>query len=81
MELIGWIGSILFAACGIPQAYESYTKGNSDGLTWAFLLMWLGGEILTLIYITPKLDYPLIFNYTNNLVCLLVILRYKIRPR
>jgi len=81
MDTIGWIGSILFAACGIPQALDSYNKGNSDGLTWAFLLMWFFGEVLTLIYIIPKLDWPLIFNYTNNLVCLLVILRYKIKPR
>ncbi len=81
MELIGWAGSILFAACGIPQAYESYNKGNSNGLTWAFLLMWLGGEVLTLIYIIPKLDWPLLFNYSCNLLCLLLILRYKIKPR
>lgn len=81
MELIGWIGSILFAACGIPQAYESFKKGHSNGLTWAFLLMWLGGEILTLAYIIPKMDWPLLFNYINNLICLLVILRYKIKPR
>jgi len=81
MEYIGWIGSILFAACGIPQAYESYNKGNSNGLTWAFLLMWFFGEVLTLIYIIPKLDYPLLFNYSCNLICLLIILRYKIKPR
>ena len=81
MEYIGWAGSILFAACGIPQAYESYTKGHSRGLTWAFLLMWLGGEILTLAYIIPKGDWPLLFNYVNNLICLLIILRYKIKPR
>ena len=81
MEYIGWIGSILFAACGIPQAYESYTKGNSNGLTWAFLLMWLGGEILTLAYIIPKMDWPLLFNYINNLICLLIILFYKVSPR
>ena len=81
MDTIGWIGSILFAACGIPQALDSFKKGNSDGLTWAFLLMWLGGEILTLIYIIPKLDWPLIFNYTNNLLCLLIILWFKVKPR
>lgn len=81
MDIIGWTGSILFALCGFPQALESYKSGNSNGLTWSFILMWLGGEILTMIYIFPKLDLPLIFNYSLNLVFLLVILRYKIKPR
>lgn len=81
MELIGWTGSILFAICGIPQAYESFRRGNAYGLTWAFLLMWFFGEVLTLIYVIPKLDYPLLFNYSCNLICLLIILRYKIKPR
>ena len=81
MELIGWTGSILFAICGIPQALDSFKRGNSEGLTWAFLLMWFWGEGLTLIYIIPKLDYPLLFNYSCNLICLLIILRYKIKPR
>ena len=81
MDIIGWIGSILFAVCTIPQAIDSYKRGNSDGLTWAFLLMWFFGEILTLVYIIPKLDYPLIFNYTSNLLCLLIILWFKIKPR
>ena len=66
MEIIGWTGSILFAICGIPQALDSFKRGNSEGLTWAFLLMWFFGEVLTLIYVIPKLDWPLLFNYSCN---------------
>jgi len=81
METIGWIGSILFALCGFPQALQSYKDKHSNGLNWPFILMWLFGEILTLIYIWPKSDYPLIFNYSLNLIFLLVIIYYKIKSK
>lgn len=81
METIGWIGSALFAMCGVPQAIQCYRAGHARGLAWGFLGMWFFGEILTLAYILPKLDWPLIFNYTFNLALLLVIIRYKLLPK
>lgn len=81
METIGWIGSILLAFCGLPQAIESWKTKNSDGLTWGLLLMWFWGEIFTIIYIIPKWHWPLIFNYTANIIFLLIIIYYKINPR
>lgn len=81
LELIGWIGSILFAICGIPQAYHSYKSGHSNELTWTFLTLWFLGEVFTIIYIFPKRDYPLLFNYSINLMCLIVIFKFKIFPR
>lgn len=81
MEYIGWTGSILFALCGLPQAIKSVREKNSRGLSWGFLGMWFTGEILTLIYILPKLDLPLIFNYCFNLFCLLPIMYYRAFPR
>ena len=81
METIGWIGSILLAFCGLPQAIESWRTKNSDGLTWSFLLMWGVGEIFTIIYILPKWHWPLIFNYTANLIFIGIILYYKIKPK
>jgi len=81
MEIIGWIGSILFAICGLPQAIECHKAGHSRGLSWIFLLCWFFGEIFTIIYIFPKMDMPLLFNYVLNMVFLLVMLYYKIKPR
>jgi uncharacterized protein with PQ loop repeat len=81
METIGWIGSILLAFCGLPQAIESYKTKNSDGLTWGFLGMWGMGEIFTIIYILPKWHWPLIFNYTANIIFISIILYYKIKPK
>ena len=81
IENIGWIGSILLAFCGLPQAIESYKTKSSEGLTWGFISMWFIGEIFTIIYVFPKMDLPLLFNYTLNMVFLLVMLYYKIKPR
>lgn len=80
METMGWLGSVLLAFCGLPQAVESYRTKNSDGLTWGFLLMWFFGEVFTFVFILPTMLLPLVFNYTANLIFLCVILYYKIRP-
>ena len=81
METLGWIGSILLAFCGLPQAIESYKQKCSHGLTWGFILMWFSGELLTLAYVIPKLDLPLLFNYVTNIIFLSIIIYYKINPK
>lgn len=82
IETIGWIGALLFSLCAVPQAIACYRDGNAKGLDWLFLLMWAGGEVLTLGYVLTKDNVaPLIVNYVLNLACLLVILYYKIKPR
>ena len=81
METIGWIGSILLAFCGLPQAWESYKTKSSAGLTWGFIGMWLIGELLTVIYIIPQMVLPLLFNYTANIIFVSIIVYYKINPK
>ena len=81
MENIGWLGSILLAFCGLPQAIESIKTKSSEGLTWGFILMWFLGEICTFIYILPKLDLPLLFNYTANIIFLAIIIYFKLMPK
>lgn len=81
MEYIGWIGGILLAFCGLPQAWESYKTKNSDGLTWGFLIMWGVGELFTIVYVIPKWHWPLIFNYTANIIFISIIVYYKIKPK
>lgn len=80
MDNIGWIGSILLAFCGLPQAIESFKTKSSAGLTWGFISMWFIGEICTFVYIIPKMDLPLLFNYSANIIFLCVIIYFKIRP-
>lgn len=80
-ELIGWMGSILLAFCGFPQAIDSFKKKSSHGVTWGLLLMWGIGEIFTLIYVFPMMKWALIFNYIANLLFLSIIIYYKLFPR
>ena len=81
METLGWIGSVLLAFCGLPQAIECIKTKSSEGLTWAFILMWAFGELFTFIYILPKMDLPLMLNYSANIIFLIIILYYKINPK
>lgn len=81
MEAIGWVGAALFAICGLPQAVQCWREGHARGLNWFFLLAWLGGEILTITYVWPKADWPLLFNYLTNLVFLLIMVRFKLWER
>ena len=81
IDNIGWIGSILLAFCGLPQAIESYKTKSSEGLTWGFISMWFIGEIFTIIYVFPKMDLPLLFNYSANILFLSVIIYYKIKRK
>lgn len=79
-EIVGWLGGFLLAACGLPQAVMSYRQKHSYGLSWWFLFMWLAGEMLVLAYVLPKKHWPLIFNYSANIVMVLFILYYRVRP-
>ena len=81
IETMGWIGSVLFAVCGLPQAVECIKKGNAHGMTWSFLILWFLGEVFTLPYIINSGQLPLLFNYTLNFCFVVIILYYKIKPR
>jgi len=81
MQTLGWIGSIMLAICGLPQAYKSYKDKHSDGISWGFLFLWGFGELFTLAYIVPKFDYPLILNYSINLIFIGIIVKYKFSPK
>lgn len=80
-EIMGWLGSICLAICGIPQAWQSYKDKHSDGISWGFVLLWAFGEVFALAYVYDKLDLPLLLNYATNILILGVILYYKVKPQ
>lgn len=80
-EILGWLGSICLAICGIPQAWQSFKDKHSHGISWGFVLLWAFGEIFALAYVYDKLDLPLLLNYATNILILAVILYYKIKPK
>lgn len=69
IEIIGWIGSLLLALCGVPQAIKAYKTGKFADGSWIFLLMWGVGEFFTLIFITcdELFAWPLVVNYSLNM--------------
>lgn len=81
LDNIGWLGSIMLAICAIPQAYTCWKQGHANGLDWSLLILWGGGELITFVYVVPKLDWPLICNYGANIIAMSVIVWYKWKPR
>lgn len=81
IDIIGWIGSIIFAICGFPQAIKSYKDGHSNGIGWGLIILWELGELLTLIYVLTKKEYPLIINYIFNLISVSIIFWFKLFSR
>ena len=81
MELFGWVGSVLLAVCGAPQAHRSYKQKRTTGIAPSFLWMWFLGEILTLFYICfDKYSLPLIVNYSLNIFFISLIMWYYYYP-
>lgn len=78
LEIVGYVGGICLAMCGLPQAIQSYNQKHSDGLNVIFLLLWTIGEIFTIIYVIPIMSIPLFINYGANLIFLSIIWKYKI---
>lgn len=80
IEIVGWLGGILFALCGLPQAIHTIRTKSARDFSAPFLLMWFGGEICMITYAVAELhNGPLLFNYIGNLLCLTPILYYKIK--
>ena len=80
METIGYLGGLLLAICGIPEVIRTI-KDKRCHLGWPFLLLWFFGEVFMEIYAFGLSDFPLIFNYTFNLVLVGIMLIYKIKTK
>lgn len=78
MESLALIGSICFAICGVPGAYEAYKKGTCD-YSWGFLWLWAIGEACLAVYSIHIKEYILLLNYAGNGICLAIIMYYNKR--
>lgn len=79
VELLGYIGALMFAFCGLPQLIHTVRTGDASGISWGLLVLWLGGEILTLLYVSLKdsAHVPLVLNYVLNIIMLLALIWIK----
>lgn len=77
IQLIGYIGSLAYALCGLPQAVMSIKNGNSRGVSRGFGILSLIGSAFSLLYAVPKGDYVLMLNFGCNIVVWSIILKYS----
>lgn len=84
INAVGWLGSILFALCAVPQVYTTWTTHDVSGLSLVFVLMWFAGELFSAIYLVwddikhNTRHYPIYFNYTLNTACVTYLLFAKL---
>lgn len=78
---IGWLAAFFLAICGVPQAYFSWRKKHSRGVSWGLLICWFLGEFLMLLYILPMWNFPLLITSVINIGAVSIILYYKVRDR
>ena len=77
MNSLGYVGGILLAMCGLPEAYYAW-KNKKSHLSWLFLAMWGFGEILILVPIIFEIQVGfLLLNYIANVIFISVICYYK----
>ena len=81
MEILGWASAAALSLCGVPQAVRCARDGHARGLSGAFVVMWLLGEMGALAYLLtkPSPTWPIVANYAVNLVVVAVISYYKVR--
>jgi len=80
IEIIGWIGAVLLATCGLPQMYKSIKTRDFRGLSMIFILWWGFGELFTLYYILNRaFRLPLLFDYAINIIAVFVILLFYMK--
>ncbi len=82
-DFVGWVGSIAFALCGLPQAWECYKHGSAKGISPLFIALWFIGEICYVISVLMKFGWVswMMFNYLANLFSIVIIVFYLVRDR
>ena len=82
-DIIGWIGSVAFAMCGIPQAWGCFRNKSARGINPAFIALWLIGEVCYVISVLMKFGWVhwMMFNYMLNIVSITVITYYLVKDK
>ncbi len=73
-SFILWSGGIALALCAIPEVIQTIQQGYCP-LSWGVLILWAYGEAALLSQVRNKV---LILNYICNLICLTILIGYKI---
>jgi uncharacterized protein with PQ loop repeat len=82
-DFIGWVGSVAFAVCGLPQAWECFKNRSARGINPYFIGLWFIGEICYVVSVLMKFGWVhwMMFNYTVNIFSITVITFFIIMDR
>ena len=80
-DAIGWVGSLAFAVCGLPQAWNCIKTRTAKGISPGFLGLWLLGEVCYVASVLMKYGWVnwMMFNYLSNIASVVVISYYAIQ--
>lgn len=78
IELVGYLGAVLLAGCGIPLLVATIRARHARGLDPWFLGMWLTGELALLAYVlVTGPSAPLVINYALNAAIVGVVSAFR----
>lgn len=79
--MLGWVGSIAFAVCGLPLVISCVRQGHARDVNNAFLILWSIGEVCYIIQVIADFGFVmwLLFNYLMNAAFIVVILYFKVK--
>lgn len=80
MDLIGSLGHILLAVCGVPAAIETLRKKYTP-VPWSLLIPWGLGEVLALMHAIYYSFTPTYVNYITNIVAIGIMVYYKLKGK
>jgi uncharacterized protein with PQ loop repeat len=80
-DAIGWVGSVAFAVCGLPQAWACVKTRTAKGISRGFIGLWFLGEVCYVAGILLKYGWVswMMFNYISNMVSIVVISYFAIQ--
>lgn len=83
IEAFGWLSTVCFALCPLPQAMMAIKQGHTRGLSQLTLILWLIGEAALMIYSSMGLgwDMPVFLNASISTIWTVILIRYSFFPR
>ncbi len=78
-EVIGLLGSLLFAVCSWPLAYDSFKRRTAAGIQWSFVIIWFLAAVFSAVYAIGVQKYVLLPNYISGGLGILGVLYVKVR--
>ena len=67
-EIIGSVSVMVEAIILVPQSIQNYERQSTEGLSYAMMVMWTGGDFLKLTYLTAS-EVPIQFVLCTIMQC------------